>query len=174
MTRLSFPLVLLAFALIGCGGEATDSTDLATTPEVVEVAPTEPATAAPGEVAQITLTPLGEQMRYEQTEFTVQPGQTVELTFNNTATNAAMRHNVVILRDEASIEAVGKASMSAAATDYIPASEADRILAYTAMSGPGENVSVTFTAPTEPGTYPYICTFPGHYMMMQGVMRVAG
>ncbi|MCH8962102.1 MAG: hypothetical protein IH820_12455 [Bacteroidetes bacterium] len=31
---------------------------------------------------------------------------------------------------------------------------------------------LTFTAPTEPGDYPYVCTFPGHWRTMQGVMQV--
>ncbi len=46
------------------------------------------------------------------------------------------------------------------------------ILAHTPMSTPGETVQVTFTAPSEPGTYRYICTYPGHYVMMQGTMTV--
>jgi len=29
-----------------------------------------------------------------------------------------------------------------------------------------------FTAPDKPGEYPYICTFPGHWRIMQGVMKV--
>ena len=102
---------------------------------------------------------------------TVHPGQTVRLTFQNTATNPAMSHNVVVLAQGASVNDVGQAAMSAADSDYIPAEFSDQILAHTAMAAPGETVTVEFTAPAE-GEYTYVCTFPGHYMMMQGTMRV--
>jgi len=36
---------------------------------------------------------------------------------------------------------------------------------------PGTSGETTFTAPAA-GTYPYICTFPGHYLMMKGVLTV--
>jgi azurin len=29
-----------------------------------------------------------------------------------------------------------------------------------------------FIAPDTPGDYPFICSFPGHWRMMKGVMRV--
>lgn len=145
---LSTLTVLAVLVLTGCGG---------------------------GGSSEITITPVGDEMRYEQTSFTVQPGQTVKLTFRNTATSQAMNHNVVILNDDsdATVERVGQAAMAAGeANEYIPDDPA--ILAHTPLAFPGQQVSVTFTAPTEPGTYRYICTFPGHYMMMQGTMTVAG
>ena len=37
---------------------------------------------------------------------------------------------------------------------------------------PGNSVEVTFTAPSTPGDYPYICTVPGHFYMMKGIMKV--
>ncbi len=132
-------------------------------------------TGCGGSGANVTLTPVGNEMRYEQTSFTVQPGETVTLTFRNTATTEAMSHNVVILNDDddATVQRVGQAGMTAGeASDYVPSDPS--ILAHTALAKPGEEVSVTFTAPTTPGTYRYICTFPGHYMMMQGTMTVAG
>jgi azurin len=52
-----------------------------------------------------------------------------------------------------------------------PHGRMDDIIAHTPMSAPGETVTVEFTAPAE-GDYPYICTYPGHYMTMQGTMHV--
>jgi azurin len=61
----------------------------------------------------------------------------------------------------------------ARATDYLPASKKSFVLANTTLAGGGETVKVTFTAPTEPGEYTYICSFPGHYMAgMKGVFVV--
>jgi azurin len=123
-------------------------------------------------VRVVTIRPVGNEMRYEQTEFTVQPGQEVRIVFENTATSEAMHHNVVVIEDRESIDRVGNAALEAGAeADYIP--EDDAIIAYTAMAAPGETVEVTFTAPDTAGDYPYICTYPGHYMLMQGTMRVA-
>ena len=122
---------------------------------------------------EIVLRPVGNEMRYAETEFSVQSGQEVTVVFENTATTPAMQHNVVILNsdDDAVVNRVGQAALTAGAdAEYIPEDEA--ILAHTPLAQPGETVRVTFTAPTEPGTYRYICTFPGHYMLMQGTMTV--
>lgn len=148
---------LLLIALTGCGG--SDSSSDASTNET-------------GGVTEVTLQPVGNQMKYQQTEFTVPAGEEITLTFENTATSAAMEHNVVILKsnDDAVVNRVGQAATAAAENEYIP--EDDAILAATAMAAPGETVSMTFTAPSEPGEYRYICTFPGHYVMMQGTMTV--
>lgn len=162
-----------ALALTACGGGDTAP---ATPTDATPTTQTSAQAAAPvpiydGPPAEITMTPVGEQMEYEQKEFTVKPGQTVRLTFQNTATMEAMQHNVVVLQQNASVNEVGQAAMSAADTDYIPADFSDQIIAHTSMAAPGETVSVEFTAPAE-GDYTYICTFPGHYMVMQGTMRV--
>jgi azurin len=54
----------------------------------------------------------------------------------------------------------------------IPADKSE-ILAHTNLVKSGESVKVTFTAPTEPGDYTYLCTFPGHYLMgMKGTLVV--
>ena len=124
--------------------------------------------------AEVALAPVGDEMRYAQTEFTVAPGQTVHLVFNNTATSPAMRHNVVILQQGSDVTAFGTAAVAAAATDYIPADMESQVIAHTAMSNPGQTVEVTFTAPEQAGDYPFLCTFPGHFATMQGTMHVQG
>jgi azurin len=123
--------------------------------------------------AEVRIRPVGNEMRFEQTEFTVRPGQQVRLVMENTATSIAMHHNIVVLNttDGDVVNRVGLAALEAGeAADYIPQDAS--ILAYTPMAAPGETTEVTFTAPMEPGTYLYICTYPGHYMMMQGTMTV--
>lgn len=175
------PFLALAFCLVflaACGGDGSTTSE----PTAIQEPDEAPATTAPadepavnfdGPAFEMTMTPVGNQMLFEQTEFTVQPGQTVRITFENTATTPAMTHNVVFLRTRDDIDPVGQAALTAADNEYIPASEMDRILAHTPLAEPGETVTVEFTAPSTPGDYPYICTFPGHYMMMQGTMTVA-
>ncbi len=129
----------------------------------------EATTAAPTtEILEVVLTADGNKMAFGTTEFTVQAGQEVRLIFDNTATSPAMKHNVVIVASKDDITRVGQAAMSE--QDYVPDDEA--IIAYTAIADPGDSVEVTFTAPEAPGDHPFICTFPGHYMSMQGIMRV--
>lgn len=153
---------LLLITLAGCGSD-TDSSSSSTD--------TASSTATEA-VSEMTIKPVGNQMKYEQTEFTVEAGTEVSLTFNNVATSPAMKHNVVILDGSGDelVQRVGTAALQAADSGYIP--DDDAIIAATDMADPGETVSMTFTAPSEPGTYTYICTFPGHYMMMQGTMTV--
>jgi azurin len=112
-------------------------------------------------------------MKFRETEFTVAPGQTIKLVFENTATSPSMSHNVIVLNStkDAIFRRVGEAGMSAGSSnDYVP--EDDAIIAHTAIAAPGETVSVTFTVPKEPGDYGYVCTFPGHWATMQGTMHV--
>ena len=157
--------LLVAVAVLatatGCGGgDGSSSADAADT-------------ASSSAVTEITLQPVGNQMEYKQTEFTVPAGEEITVTFENTATSPAMEHNVVVLtsNEDAVVDRVGQAAMGAGDSEYVPDDEA--VLAATDMAAPGETVSVTFTAPSEPGTYRYICTFPGHYTVMQGTMTVA-
>jgi azurin len=69
---------------------------------------------------------------------------------------------------EASVAAAGLKLGEAAG--YFDVRDKDA-LAHTDLAKPGTTSEVTFDAPA-PGDYPYICTFPGHYMMMKGVLTV--
>lgn len=53
---------------------------------------------------------------------------------------------------------------------YVPASE--DVICYTDVVEPKGEFSIYFTAPSEPGKYPYLCTFPGHWMVMNGELIV--
>lgn len=123
---------------------------------------------------KVTLGPRGNQMKYDQDEFTVPAGETVQLVYENTATNPSMRHNVIVLNvapSSAIYREVGQAAVEAGAIDdYVPDHPA--VLAATPISKPGERVSVKFRTPEEPGTYGFVCTYPGHWSTGQGTMHV--
>lgn len=126
------------------------------------------------EVADVTIQPVGNQMRFQQEEFTVSPGQTVRITMDNIADSPAMVHNVLVIdsNDDDVVSEVNQAAQRVGADgDYIPDHEA--VIASTPQADPGEVTEVEFTAPEEPGDYRYICTYPGHFATMQGVMTVA-
>ena len=129
--------------------------------------------AATSEAAtQRSLSVLVGQLKFDQHVLTVQAGQRVALTFTNPDD---MQHNVLILRPGAT-DAVGAladamlTASDAADRHYIP--ETDDVLFATELVNPRASTTLTFTAPTEPGDYPFLCTFPGHWRTMQGVLRV--
>lgn len=167
-----FSGTLLTLTLAACGG--TDASPPSGEPAATSVSTSSPASEAPAydiPEGAIVVRPDGDQLAFADTEFTVKAGEEVTLVFQNTATAAAMSHNVLVLTSADAINRVGQSAMAAGpAKEYIPDDEA--VLAGTPVAAPGETVQVTFTAPSTPGEYPYICTFGGHYMMMQGTMMV--
>jgi len=84
-----------------------------------------------------------------------------------------MPHNLVIIK-AGSLETFGKMVDSflqtpdAAELDYVPRPRSKYVLGNTKMLNPGETGSVVFKLPGTPGRYPFICTFPGHWRLMQG------
>ena len=96
----------------------------------------------------------------------------VSLTFLNPD---VLQHNLVLTK-KGKKEAVG-ALADAMLTDpdalkknYVPDSE--DIIASTKLVNPGGTDKIEFVAPSEPGEYPFICTFPGHWRLMQGIIKV--
>ena len=112
------------------------------------------------------------EMKYDLTEFVVETGKPVELIFENTD---FMQHNLVVTQ-VGEKEKVGMAAdklamdPNGAEKNYVP--DMPEVLFATAIINPEEKVVLKFIAPKEPGDYPFICTFPGHWRIMQGVMKV--
>ncbi|MPZ21021.1 MAG: dehydrogenase [Luteitalea sp.] len=112
------------------------------------------------------------QMKYDLGELTVSAGQLVELVFKNPD---ALQHNVV-LGAPGTLEQIGLAADQMAASpdglerEYIP--DMPEVLFATELVDPGDTVTVQFRAPADPGEYPYLCTFPAHWQVMNGVLKV--
>jgi len=123
-------------------------------------------------VAKITISCVRERMLYNVTEFSVKPGQPVSLVFANPDATA---HNLAICKPGSS-EEIGMAGNEMAKDpegikkDFIPPT--DKILWHTKLLNPNSAETLRFKAPSEPGDYPYLCTFPGHWIIMHGVMHV--
>lgn len=120
----------------------------------------------------LTIKVVEEQMKYDTKVITVKAGQPVVLTLENPD---IMQHNLVICK-MGTINKVGKAAdlmaqdPKSVEKSYVPSMP--EVLAATKLVNPGEAYTLEFTAPTQPGDYPFICTFPGHWRIMQGIMRV--
>jgi azurin len=105
-------------------------------------------------------------MRFAVERIEAPAGSRVRLVMDNASTTSpAMRHNVVVLRDAAAAERVGTASARAAGF----VADDPAVLVATPLAGPREAVAVVFTMPP-PGEYLFLCTYPGHWRAMQGVL----
>lgn len=118
----------------------------------------------------------GDDMKYDVVAITAKPGEQLRVQFVTTGKipKFAMAHNFVLLQAGTDPKAFAEKAMQATpATSYIPAALKNQVIAFTQLAGPGEKVEVTFKAPSKPGKYDYICTFPGHFAAgMRGVLTV--
>lgn len=121
---------------------------------------------------RLTVKVVEHKMQFDQKTLTVKAGETVEITLENPD---FMQHNLLILQS-GSMEKVGaeadKLARDPQGADqhYVP--QMPEVLASTKLVDPGNKVTLRFTAPKKPGDYPYVCTFPGHWRIMNGVMKV--
>lgn len=134
-------------------------------------------TSQADEAAEITLTADKIQFIYDIKEFTVKAGQKVKLTLINPADSVTRQpHNVLIVKPGKK-DVVGMAANNAIAdpaflTTKQAVPDSEEILHHSKLVQAGEQDTLEFTAPTEVGDYPYICTYPGHWAIMNGVMKV--
>lgn len=114
-----------------------------------------------------------DQMQFNKTELKATAGKVITLTLTNTGKmdKETMGHDFVLLKQGTDIPAFGHEAMNAKDTGFIPASEISKIIAHTKVLGSGESDTITFTI-NEKGSYDYICSFPGHYMIMKGKLIV--
>ena len=109
-------------------------------------------------------------LKFDVTNFEVKAGSKIRLIFNN---NDDMTHNVVIVAPGAADE-VGTLALNlglkGSEMSYVPNSP--KVLFHTALIGPDATESIYFTAPTSPGEYSFICSFPGHASVMRGIIKV--
>jgi azurin len=116
-----------------------------------------------------------DDMKYDTTTIAAKPGETlhIRLTPKGTMPKIAMSHNFVLLKLGTDPAAFVAAGAQARATDYIAPEKKAQVIASTPMAGNGETVETTFKVPTVAGSYPYVCTFPGHFLAgMKGTLVV--
>ncbi|MHA3774591.1 PVC-type heme-binding CxxCH protein [Verrucomicrobiota bacterium sgz303538] len=123
-------------------------------------------------VSTIVLKTLHEQMRFDASRLVVEAGKPVEFIIENTD---VMPHNFVIVAP-GSHEAVGKLAERMSPTPdkdgrvFIPKDK--KVLLASKLLEPGQKEKLTFQVPKEPGEYEYVCTYPGHYLVMWGKLIV--
>jgi putative heme-binding domain-containing protein len=115
---------------------------------------------------------LPERMSFDKEVIVVQKGKAVEFIFENID---LMPHNIVFAKP-GSLEELGKYAEANAqdpafqARSFVPKS--DKVLLASPLVLPRETQKLSFIAPSTPGVYPYVCTYPGHSMRMHGALYV--
>jgi putative heme-binding domain-containing protein len=123
-------------------------------------------------VRVLHLATVPDQMLFDKERLVVEAGKPVEFLFEN---NDLMPHNFVITQP-GSLEEIGTLAEStatdpqAAQRGYVPPSK--KLLLASRLIQPREAQRLPFTAPKQPGIYPYVCTYPGHWRRMYGALYV--
>jgi putative heme-binding domain-containing protein len=122
--------------------------------------------------ARTVVIQVDKNLSYKVRSFEASAGEPIELTLINPD---AVPHNWALVKP-GTLAKVGElankiiAEPDAASRHYIP--RTDDVIVYTDVVGPQDQFSIRFRAPKTPGRYPYLCTFPGHWMVMNGEMIV--
>ncbi len=150
----------ITIGFISCGSETKETEKVNTAPQT--------ETSKVSNVLELKGT---DDMKFDKSEFNVKAGEEVSLTFTNAGVLPieTMGHNVVVLEKKADVKTFATASAKAKETNYISELYITDIIAQTKLLGPGESETIKFTL-KEPGEYTYICTFPGHWIAMKGVI----
>lgn len=178
MRPINFSLLFLALSLIACSSKgeqnaapAAEPTPAAQTQEPA-AAPAAPAPApAPAPPAKpdaegIVRMTANDQMRFNTTSIEVPAGKIkVELKNTGALPKDVMGHNFIVLKPGSDAVAFAAKAMPAKATDYIP-DGATEVLGHTKLLGPGESAILELEVAA--GTYPFLCSFPGHVGLMNG------
>lgn len=113
-------------------------------------------------------------MQFDPNPLTVSAGASVLLLFSNA--RDPLQHNFLLLKP-GTLNAVGALAdrmltdPRGMAKHYFPVSS-DILVTGSKLVGFGENDLISFTAPSTPGDYPFLCTFPGHWKQMNGILTV--
>lgn len=116
-----------------------------------------------------------DNMRFNVEEISAAPGETIRIKFTvkSDMPASAMQHNLAIIDKDTDVDAFVNASTSAKDNEYIAADYEDQVVATTKMLAGGETDTIEFTVHDEPGSYEFVCTFPGHFMAgMKGTLVV--
>ncbi len=139
-------------------------------PKKEKAAPKSGVIADSAELTEVRIGTIVEKMQFDVTQFAVKAGKKVKLTFFNPD---FMNHNLVMVQPGAADE-VGLAALAMGAkgfeTGYVP--QSDKILFASKLLENKQEQVIEFVAPSEPGDYQFVCTFPGHHIMMRGIMQV--
>ncbi len=147
-------LAVVGGALAACGGG--------------EPTPAPSAGGASGQAATLEISAKGEELLYDKDKLSAPAGSKITLTFKNPST--MLQHNWVLVKPGTEDQVANDGLAAGEANGYLKANDPN-VLAATKLVKSGESDTITFDAPAK-GSYPYICTFPGHHVLMKGTLTI--
>lgn len=157
LTKIKYMFAsLILVSLVSCGGESKKETAQNEGPKTVE----------------FNLT-ANDQMQYNLKAMVVKAGDKIKVNFENIGKMPIdkMGHNFILLKPNVDLATFAAKAVAAKDNNYIPADETENIIVHSKLLGPGEKTVIEFDAPAQ-GTYKFVCSFPGHYITMQGNLIV--
>ncbi|KPM49617.1 auracyanin family protein [Jiulongibacter sediminis] len=123
-----------------------------------------------GEVDETILIGTVPGLKFDTKLIQAKAGSRVKIVFQN---NDDMLHNLLIVNPK-TVEKVGQAALNMGLKGpnmgYVP--EMEDVLYHTGILQPESSETIYFQAPKKKGDYHFVCTFPGHYTVMNGIFRV--
>lgn len=184
-----------ALTLAACGGETKSAAPApaASTPPAAEAVSSAPAASTPATEASTpsaasqapaatasaectTVITSDDAMKFDPKEINIKSScaqYTITLKHVGKMPAAAMGHNVVISKSADKDGVLADGATAGIGSDYVKAGD-ERVVAFTKLIGGGEEASVTFDTAklAKDGAYEFFCSFPGHYAMMNGKIKI--
>ncbi len=121
-------------------------------------------------IQRIRVASVPQRMAFDSPVIVVEAGRPVELIFSNPD---EMPHNLAV-GTPGSLPTIGLAADALAADPQGPAKgylpQVPEILAATPMLEPRQSARIILPLPDAEGSYPFVCTYPGHWRRMYGAL----
>ena len=127
-----------------------------------------PANGGAGQEVQLEIGSKGEELLYDKDTLSAPAGSKISLTLKNNST--ALLHNWVLIKPGTNDQVANDGLAAGEAKGYLKENDPN-VIAHTKMVPAGQTDTITFDAPAA-GAYPYICTFPGHHVLMKGTLTI--
>lgn len=141
------------------------------TPAASSIGPEQPEVERPARVRVVRVR-MRDGLRFDPARLTANPGEDLVLELEN-ADTTEMPHNFLLLKPGTREEVVRRAAAlgeHGPERDFVP--PGDDVVAASAVLPVDGMTRLRVRLPDEPGIYPYVCTFPGHGIMMYGALYV--
>jgi azurin len=123
---------------------------------------------AAGKKVNLNIESVGDSMSFNKKALSAPAGSEVTLSLKNNS--KTLKHNWVLTKKGTGAAVANEGIGLGESKDYLNKKDKN-IIAFTHLSNPGKTVKVTFKAPPK-GTYDFVCTSPGHNMLMKGDFTV--
>jgi uncharacterized protein len=122
-------------------------------------------------IQEVKVGTRGDELYFDKNTISAKAGATLKITFTNQASpSSALQHNLLVIQPGKLEEVANAALVAGPDKGYIP--DSPLVLGHTQLLAPGQSETLALTLPNVPGDYPYFCSYPGHPLTMNGILKV--